>query len=163
MFDTFIAALDNLPVEGDVFALPLGAKPLLRRRTLVKARRIVAVLLATVAGAACGRATPPVALPPAPQSINVVHGDSAAIARARADSAERPYTAADIHFMTGMITHHEQAIVMSKWAPTHGASAQLRTLAARIINSQQDEIALMQQWRRWTQSTGSPVSTCHWS
>ena len=36
----------------------------------------------------------------------------------------------------------------SKWAPTHGASAQVRTLCERIINAQTDEIGLMQQWLR---------------
>jgi uncharacterized protein (DUF305 family) len=45
-----------------------------------------------------------------------------------------------------MIGHHAQAIVMSGWAPTHGASPSVRTLAARIINAQQDEIATMQHW-----------------
>ncbi|MDQ6611045.1 MAG: DUF305 domain-containing protein [Gemmatimonadota bacterium] len=33
-------------------------------------------------------------------------------------------------------------------APTHGASSEVRTLAARIINSQADEIAIMQRWLR---------------
>src|SRR5436190_6255155 len=74
---------------------------------------------------------------PAPAASSA---SAAAIAKARADSARYPYTAADIHFMSGMIAHHAQAIVMSRWAPTHGASAQMRTLAARIINAQQDEI-----------------------
>jgi uncharacterized protein (DUF305 family) len=73
---------------------------------------------------------------------------AAAIAKARADSARLPYTRADIDFMTGMIGHHAQAIVMSKWAPSHGASPEVRTLAARIINAQQDEIRTMQQWLR---------------
>jgi uncharacterized protein (DUF305 family) len=73
-------------------------------------------------------------------------GDAAAIARARADSARHPYTAADIAFMSGMISHHAQAVVMARWAPTHGASASIRTLCARIINAQQDEIATMQHW-----------------
>ena len=50
--------------------------------------------------------------------------------------------------MSSMIGHHAQAIVMSWWAPTHGASASVQTLAARIINAQQDEIATMQQWLR---------------
>jgi uncharacterized protein (DUF305 family) len=50
--------------------------------------------------------------------------------------------------MSGMISHHAQAIVMSKLAPTHGASETIRTLAGRIINAQQDEINLMQQWLR---------------
>jgi uncharacterized protein (DUF305 family) len=56
--------------------------------------------------------------------------------------------AADLHFMTGMIGHHAQALVMAGWAPTHGASASIRTLAERIINEQQDEIAGMQRWLR---------------
>ena len=50
--------------------------------------------------------------------------------------------------MTGMIAHHSQAILMANWAPTHGASASLQTLASRIINAQRDEIATMQQWLR---------------
>lgn len=50
--------------------------------------------------------------------------------------------------MTGMIGHHAQAVLMSGWAPERGASASVRTLAARIINAQRDEIALMQQWLR---------------
>ncbi|GMV10579.1 MAG: hypothetical protein ABS52_00755 [Gemmatimonadetes bacterium SCN 70-22] len=75
-------------------------------------------------------------------------GDAAAAARARADSTRRPYTEADIHFMTGMIGHHAQAIVMARWAESHGASASVRTLAGRIINAQQDEITIMQHWLR---------------
>jgi uncharacterized protein (DUF305 family) len=75
-------------------------------------------------------------------------GELAAIAKARADSARHPYTAADVQFMSGMIGHHAQAIVMSDWALTHGASASIRTLSERIINAQQDEIATMQQWLR---------------
>lgn len=81
------------------------------------------------------------ALPaPAPRS------GPAAIAQARADSIRHPYTAADVHFMSGMIGHHAQAIVIAHWAPTHGASPVVRRLAERIINAQQDEIATMQRW-----------------
>ncbi|HEU4748634.1 MAG TPA: DUF305 domain-containing protein [Gemmatimonadaceae bacterium] len=74
--------------------------------------------------------------------------DSSFIAQARRDSILRPYTAADVKFISLMIGHHAQAILVSRWAPTHGASASVRTLAARIINAQQDEIATMQQWLR---------------
>jgi uncharacterized protein (DUF305 family) len=70
------------------------------------------------------------------------------IAQARADSARYPYTVADIHFVTGMIHHHGQAITMSKLAASHGANPAVRTLAERIINAQTDEITLMQQWLR---------------
>jgi uncharacterized protein (DUF305 family) len=63
-------------------------------------------------------------------------------------NAQRAYTAADIHFMGGMIGHHAQAIVMAQWAPSHGASASIQTLARRIINAQRDEIAAMEKWLR---------------
>jgi uncharacterized protein (DUF305 family) len=74
--------------------------------------------------------------------------DSIYVAKAKSDSARLPYTEADVFFMQGMISHHSQAIVMAKWAPTHGASATVRTLCERIINAQTDEITLMQQWLR---------------
>jgi uncharacterized protein (DUF305 family) len=74
--------------------------------------------------------------------------DLAAITKAREDSARHPYTASDVHFMSGMIGHHAQAIQMAGWAPTHGASPSVRTLCDRIINAQRDEIATMQQWLR---------------
>ncbi len=73
-------------------------------------------------------------------------GDAAAEARARADSLRYPYTKADIEFMTGMIHHHAQAITISRWAPTHGASPAVQRLTARIINAQTDEITIMQTW-----------------
>jgi uncharacterized protein (DUF305 family) len=75
-------------------------------------------------------------------------GPQAAIARARADSARLPYTPADIHFMSGMISHHAQAIKMAKWSASHGASAALVRLSERIVTGQTDEIALMQSWLR---------------
>jgi uncharacterized protein (DUF305 family) len=81
-----------------------------------------------------------------PEPMMVKRGDTAAIAAARRDSALKPYTAADVHFMQGMISHHAQAIAMSKLAYDHGASSAIRTLAGRIINAQTDEIAIMQQW-----------------
>jgi uncharacterized protein (DUF305 family) len=68
------------------------------------------------------------------------------VAKARADSLRYPYTAADVQFMTGMIGHHAQAVVMSKWAPSHGADAAVQRLAERIINAQEDEISTMQHW-----------------
>src|SRR3990170_727507 len=100
-------------------------------------------LVGLAACAASPREVTHTAVPPA-----VRGNDSSYIARARADSILRPYTAADVHFMSRMIAHHAQAILVSQWAPTHGASAAVRTLAARIINGQQDEIATMQQWLR---------------
>jgi uncharacterized protein (DUF305 family) len=106
--------------------------------------RIVAVhLIAGASLAGCGGAARP-ASPAAPAA----DARMAAVEQARADSVRRPYTEADIEFMTGMIRHHAQAIRMARLAPTHGASRSVRTLAARIINSQRDEITAMQQWLR---------------
>ena len=65
---------------------------------------------------------------------------------ARLDSSKMSFTQADVKFMTGMIAHHAQALVMSRLAPENNASASIQRLAARIINAQKDEIASMQQW-----------------
>ncbi len=65
-----------------------------------------------------------------------------------------PHTAADVHFMTGMIHHHAQAVLMAGWAVSHKAGPSLQRLSERIAVAQQDEIALMQNWLR---SKGEPV------
>jgi uncharacterized protein (DUF305 family) len=69
-------------------------------------------------------------------------------AQARADSGRPAYSAADVRFMSGMISHHAQAVVMAGWAPSHGASPSVRGLCERIVVAQRDEIALMQRWLR---------------
>lgn len=112
--------------------------------TPVYIRQSALALLVAGALAACGGARHPQAAV-SPESAQR-EGEAAAIARAKADSARYPYTAADVHFMQGMIAHHAQAITMAGWAPSHGASSSVRTLCARIINAQQDEIVTMQTW-----------------
>ena len=54
--------------------------------------------------------------------------------------------AADVEFMSGMIPHHAQAVLIAGWAPTHGARDDVRILCERIVVAQKDEIALMQTW-----------------
>jgi len=121
----------------------------------VPSRPIAAGLLVVAALMAChGSANPPVSTAPAPSdrpltAAEIAHGDSAGIAEAQRDSMRLPYTAADVAFMTGMIGHHSQAIVMAKWAPSHGASPSVQVLCARIINAQRDDIVLMQRWLRY--------------
>ena len=66
----------------------------------------------------------------------------------RQQEARERFVEADVRFMSGMIGHHAQALTMSALAPTHGASAEVQTLAARIINAQRDEIRTMQRWLR---------------
>src|SRR5687767_11736424 len=111
-----------------------------------------AVLLAT-ALAACGgsRSSAVESVPPTP--VRVL-GDSAAIANAKPDATRYPFTEADVHFISGMIGHHAQAITMARLAETHTVSTSIKTLAGRVINAQQDEIALM---RQWLEDRGQPV------
>ena len=68
------------------------------------------------------------------------------------------YTQADVDFMIGMISHHAQALIMSRLAPENGANSEVQTLAARIINAQNDEIATMQRWLR---DRDQPVPEVH--
>ncbi len=118
------------------------------------------LVLATIASAGCAShsagpaqtapapASAPATTAAAPTTANTgpVRTSAAAIAQAHADSVRHPYTAADVQFMQGMIGHHAQALIMAAWAPTHDASPSVQTLCLRIINSQQDEITLMQHW-----------------
>jgi uncharacterized protein (DUF305 family) len=90
--------------------------------------------LAVIATAACATA-------PRQSSAPAVQPAGQARAASRA-----PYTAADVRFMSGMISHHAQAVLMAGWAPTHDASPSLRALCERIVVAQRDEIALMQRW-----------------
>ncbi len=100
--------------------------------------------------AACGGGPGPVTTAPSPHPAGTTPqaADTAAIAKAQRDSARLPYTEADIRFMSGMISHHAQAILMAGWALENSTNPSVRTLAGRIINAQQDEIALMQGWLR---------------
>jgi uncharacterized protein (DUF305 family) len=58
----------------------------------------------------------------------------------------QPWSDADIAFMTAMIPHHAQAVIMAGWAPTHGARADVATLCERMVVGQTDEIRWIQQW-----------------
>ena len=108
--------------------------------------RLATGALLALAMAACG------GIAPRPASGSTAELE--AIYRARTDSARTRFTEADVRFITGMIGHHAQALVMGVLAPTHGAGPSVQILAARIINSQQDEIDLMQQW---LSERGEPV------
>ena len=68
------------------------------------------------------------------------------VEQAHQDSIRRPYTAADIGFMSHMISHHAQAVKMAGWAASHGASKSLQIFCGRVATAQTAEIGLMQQW-----------------
>ena len=116
---------------------------------MVRSTRIVALSALIVFGvSACGAATGgPVAAAPAPDA---------------GPAASAPlHTAADVAFMVNMIGHHAQAVQISRWAPTHGASPAVLRLAERIVVGQQDEIAIMQQWLRQRGETVPDPDSSH--
>ncbi len=102
------------------------------RFSLVRTALLIGIVLSPLAGCA-GKAQPAAA--PSPDS-------------------RYPSTEADARFMTDMIRHHGQALVMAGYAPTNGASPAVRRLAERIIGGQRDEIATMQ---RWLEDRGLPL------
>jgi uncharacterized protein (DUF305 family) len=102
-------------------------------------------LTAALLLSACSSAMRAPAAEPTPEARQL-RTSPEAIAKAQRDSMRLPYTEADIHFMSGMIAHHAQAIDMARLAPTNAANHSVRVLAERIINAQEDEIFTMQQW-----------------
>ena len=109
-------------------------------------------LFILVAAAACastagsGAATPQGAPTPAP---------------APPGAATNVLNPADIQFMSGMIPHHAQAVLIAGWAPSHGASPEVQRLCERIVVAQRDEIALMQAWLKQRALEVPPANATH--
>jgi len=101
---------------------------------------IAAGTLGVIASSGCGSAMQQTGSAPGAPS-------SESRAAPTTNSAKR-VNAADLRFMSGMIPHHAQAVLIAGWAPTHGARADVRVLCERIVVAQRDEIALMQTWLR---------------
>jgi uncharacterized protein (DUF305 family) len=102
----------------------------------MKRSRPFTILLGSLA--ACSAA---VRTSPAPTASRTPGGQPTA-------AVSRPVSPADVRFMSGMIPHHAQAVLIAGWAPSHGARPDVRTLCERIVVGQRDEIALMQNWLR---------------
>ena len=63
-----------------------------------------------------------------------------------ADLASLEFSAADVMFMQGMISHHAQALEMTVLVDTRSNRDVMELMAERITLSQEDEIAMMQGW-----------------
>ena len=122
------------PDPGWIYNPPGTDNKMHKTRQQVIALAWAALSIATGAAAAQKQATPD---PPA-----------------RPELVRAPYNAADVEFMTGMIPHHAQAVVMAGWAASHGARPDVRVLCERIVVAQGDEIAMM---RNWLRDRGQPV------
>jgi len=100
----------------------------------VFARALLVSVAAGLCLSACGPAKAPAAQP------------GPAMNGSRPKPVDHTPNPADIEFMSGMIPHHAQAVLMAGWAASHGARTDVRILCERIVVGQRDEIKLMQQW-----------------
>ena len=66
--------------------------------------------------------------------------------REAARIADNRYSADDVAFMQGMIVHHGQAVEMAMLAPERTNTPAIRDLAARVLASQEDEMAYVRGW-----------------
>jgi uncharacterized protein (DUF305 family) len=100
---------------------------------------ICSAFVYSLSSVAC--ASSPIVQPGAPGDASRLLSPEQAI-----EIADTRYTLNDVHFMQDMIPHHQQALEMSKLAPTRTNSPALLEISGRIEASQGDEIAFMTQW-----------------
>jgi uncharacterized protein (DUF305 family) len=81
--------------------------------------------------------------------------------KARPDLVRQPYSDGDVEFMTGMIPHHAQAVLIAGWAESHGARPELRVLCERMVVGQRDEIEFMRNWLRDRGETVPAANATH--
>ena len=117
------------------------------------ANRIPVLVLIAACGSACGTSNVNQAGPAAAPAQTVQPGapgqDSRPITPAQAaDLSKVQFTAADVHFMQGMIGHHAQAVEMVAMIPSRTKDEAMLSLGMRIDVSQADEIKMMQGWLR---------------
>ncbi|MGC5054203.1 DUF305 domain-containing protein [Micromonospora sp. DT48] len=141
------------------------------RERLARSRRLVLIEMAVLAVLAVGVAlvlwwpqsepepattssTPaPIELPGLPDATAPVlmpgrPGESAKSLPANEMSAmpRPPHNNADVRFVTMMIPHHEQALVMARLVADRGENPQLKIIAERILAAQGPEIKVLEAW-----------------
>ena len=120
------------------------------------AAAIAAGMACLLTGATGSAAQPPIVQPGAPGE------PSRAISAAEAsDLAGIRFSEADVKFMQGMISHHAQALEMTALAAARSGRDAMRRLAQRIELSQEDEIAMMQEWLRARKQAVTEVDAHH--
>ena len=132
---------------------PTGGRALSIRRRQLAATGLFIVVTA-VPGAAGHAAPGPAQGPIAAQNQDMARSAQTQEPPARPDLVRQPYSQADIDFMSGMIPHHAQAVLIAGWAASHGARPDVRILCERQVVGQRDEIEFM---RNWLRDRGEPV------
>jgi len=122
-------------------------------RTTTTPRRLIAAGLLIIVVAATAHAAAQAGV--APQSANQSEP------KARPDLVRQPYSDGDVTFMTGMIPHHAQAVLIAGWAASHGARPELRVLCERMVVGQRDEILFMRNWLRDRGETVPDANATH--
>ncbi len=95
----------------------------------------------------------PIILPSAPGNSSIEINEQKAIA-----IADTSYNSHDVHFLQMMITHHDQALLMSRLATSRTNSENILDLAGRIGSSQEDEMLFM---KSWLQDRNEPIHHMH--
>ncbi|KAB8196571.1 DUF305 domain-containing protein [Nonomuraea phyllanthi] len=76
----------------------------------------------------------------------------------RGASPEVPVNAEDVMFVQMMVPHHRQGIEIAKVGADRATTPELRTLAAAIATTQQDEVEMMLRWlHSWEQPLTPPT------
>jgi uncharacterized protein (DUF305 family) len=117
----------------------------IRRRRLIP----VGVFGVFIVAAGASSLTAPVTMgqPTNPSSLEAGQAGQSE-PKARPDLVRQPYSAADVEFMSGMIPHHAQAVLIAGWAASHGARSDVAVLCERLVVGQRDEIEFMRNWLR---------------
>jgi len=122
---------------------------------------VAVVAVVAVAAVACTAEPPPPPTNSAPVIVPGKPGEEAStIPPGEAGPIEQPPpNEADLSFVRGMIVHHQQALDMAALAPNRASSAQVKSLADRIADTQGPEIAAMNQWlKQHEQPTVDPTA-----
>ena len=107
--------------------------------------KIISCLLLALSGVVATQslAQVPIIQPGAPgQPGRIITAEEAA------DLASIQYSAGDVMFLQGMISHHAQAMEMSALVESRSNRETMNLMAERISLSQDDEISMMQDWLR---------------
>ena len=115
-------------------------------------RALVAGLLISTSSAAIAQEVP-IVLPGAPGEAPRIIDKDEAIAL-----SDTRYSPADVHFMQGMIVHHQQALDMATLAKSRTNNDAVLKTADRIEAGQKDEMKFM---REWLESRGEQIEMPH--
>ncbi len=116
---------------------------LLARSSLSRCTARLGVIAVAIGGIAQALGQTPIIQPGAPGEP----GRRISVEEAT-DLAGIQFSAADVEFMQGMITHHAQALEMTVLVDERTTRETMRLLSQRIALSQDDEITMMQDWLR---------------